>query len=522
MSLLDHSSKPTQLSLLWTPPPHNPQDARHESDIFTSKIYNPYRGLPSDSKTSNLLHADRMHNSILSTETSPLKMPTSNFLQSQNLSTSHYLSSRTNLGPDHSQQGNLQKEQHFFTRTKPKGSSHKLGKSSKPANDRIPLRHHNEESVSHLKIDSDMIPVFESGIRRDSPRKDPLGKPKKPFQLTQGKNPNTDPQQTQKRSKKGQILDIITTGAYLEPIASQKLHNEYITCLTLSKDEEILYTVSVDRYLKSWNVEDLTLVKNYGNTHTKTVRWFALAGSKKHGYTVSDDCSMIQYNFVTKKPCFQWKNLHEGGVWCCVVSSSEEFVFSAGADGALLQYETRSRELVKDYGKICGDAILRLFLTPKRPPLKELAVLMGDQSNFEQDNDQSSGVFGKRTELGLCGEDKGDKPKWKPRGIKAKLAADFSESGTESSENDPDLDPVLKAKMKLRSKLAIEALYGKDWRVKKVPSKPKLQTGNALFLASRLGELLEFSIKHQRLVFNFGKPHKSAIKSMLTTPDETI
>lgn len=438
------------------------------------------------------------------------------------------LSLGSNLNPDHSFSGIPPKEQHFFTRNKPKSSTHNyysshiLGKSCKPLTDKIPLRHHNEEAVSQVKIDSDMIPVFESGIRRDPPSKYATAKPKNRLRLSYGKNLMTESSQTSKSKNKLPNLDMITTGAYLEPIASQKLHNEFITCLTLSSDSELLYTVSVDRHLKSWLVEDLTLIKNYLNTHTKTIRWFALAGSKKHGYSVSDDCSMIQYNFVTGKQCYQWKGLHEGGVWCCCVSSSEEFVLSAGADGGLMQWGTRSRELVKDYGKVCGDSILRLFLSPKRMTQKELAVLMRDEMGFEGDGDQSSGAFGKKTELGLSGEGKGDKPKWKPRGIKKKLAADFSESGTESSDDDPDLDPVLKAKMKLRSKLAIEALYGRDWMVKKGPSKPKLQNGNALFLASRLGELLEFSIKHQRLVFNFGKPHKSAIKSILTTPDETI
>ena len=91
---------------------------------------------------------------------------------------------------------------------------------------------------------------------------------------------------------------------------------------------------------------------------------------------------MIEYNFDIKGSVFHWKNLHENGVWCCVLSSNGRYVFTAGGDGVLLQTDTESRNLVKNYGVVSNDIVFRLCLTDIRFFLGKLFFFFGFLSVF--------------------------------------------------------------------------------------------------------------------------------------------
>lgn len=78
----------------------------------------------------------------------------------------------------------------------------------------------------------------------------------------------------------------LSKNALLEPIACTRCHNDYITCTAVSANEANFYTVSADKRLKEWNLEDMSQVCTYDQVHTETIRWVSLAKANDFAYTV--------------------------------------------------------------------------------------------------------------------------------------------------------------------------------------------------------------------------------------------
>lgn len=96
---------------------------------------------------------------------------------------------------------------------------------------------------------------------------------------------------------------------------------------------------------------------------------------------------------------------------------------------------------------------------------------------------------------------------------------DNSESGTDwpSGISDDEKD-----RLRAKRTKTMETQYGKSWRDRYVSNIPRFQKGNALFTSTKDGQLKEWSIKRNELVFDFGKVHKAAIKGLVVNYDETF
>ncbi|CAI8597692.1 unnamed protein product [Vicia faba] len=140
-------------------------------------------------------------------------------------------------------------------------------------------------------------------------------------------------------------------------------HVDTVSSLALSKDGNLLYSVSWDRTIKIWRTRDFTCLESITNAHDDAV----------NAVVVSYDG--VVYSGSADKRIKVWKNLqhdkkqkhclvdtlekHNSGINALVLSSDESVLYSGACDRSILVWEKEDTDDEDDDGKMVVVGALR-------------------------------------------------------------------------------------------------------------------------------------------------------------------
>ncbi|CAM0142552.1 unnamed protein product [Umbelopsis sp. WA50703] len=129
------------------------------------------------------------------------------------------------------------------------------------------------------------------------------------------------------------------------PVKVFKGHNGPVTSLSLTPDEQTLFTGSWDKTIKQWDVKSGECVKTLIG-HTDFVKVILLVG--KYLFSGSADSHIRQWDIQTGE-CVRDLKAHSRSVECLAVSEDGRSLFSASSDRSIRKWNIESGQVDKVY-----------------------------------------------------------------------------------------------------------------------------------------------------------------------------
>ncbi len=143
------------------------------------------------------------------------------------------------------------------------------------------------------------------------------------------------------------------------------MHDSAVLAASISRDSEMLVTGSADGVLKVWRLHTGECVRRFGAAHAASVTSCTFSRDGTHVLSASCDATARVHGLKSSKLLKELRG-HASFVNCAAYTADEAGIITAGADGTLRFWDSRTGE---------PGAVARLPSSPDAAPQPLLAVM---------------------------------------------------------------------------------------------------------------------------------------------------
>ena len=140
-----------------------------------------------------------------------------------------------------------------------------------------------------------------------------------------------------------------------------------ITSMLATADNQHLFVGDNFGCITQFLIEDLSLVKEYGNLHHKPILSQAATSDSKMLFTSDQNGDLRQISIPEKIVIQTYSKIHFKGIWAIELTEDNKNFFSSDEWGSLRQFKPSVKDYIldsaKDYGKVMNSGILSLRST---------------------------------------------------------------------------------------------------------------------------------------------------------------
>lgn len=135
-----------------------------------------------------------------------------------------------------------------------------------------------------------------------------------------------------------------------------------IFSMSASRDSQFLYVSSGEGYLKKIDIEEGTVVKDFGQIHQNIQSISATRDGRLLFTSGSVDKSIKVWDTKEGKLVKSLDMAHENSIFAIQVTADDKWLFSSDYDGNFKQWDIEKLELFMDHGHVHDGAIRRLAI----------------------------------------------------------------------------------------------------------------------------------------------------------------
>lgn len=129
------------------------------------------------------------------------------------------------------------------------------------------------------------------------------------------------------------------------------IHLKPITSIALSEDDKFLFSGSMDKHLKQWDIEKQVLLHDFGEIHQKWVEHVVISPNGDDIYTSGNDKFIKRYSISKQKFIRQYGDsiTNKKNIRCITCCSQGIYLFSSDEEKCMKQWNIYRYKLSKTY-----------------------------------------------------------------------------------------------------------------------------------------------------------------------------